>query len=326
MRDLGHEVVDLSAENPDVRPGISPRPSVWARVCFRAGYPRDFSHINRRIVEAAVQHRPEVLWIDKLVELRPGTLRQVKQVYPQTKLVWYSGDDMTARHHQSAYFRRCLPLFDVVFTEKSYNCNPEELPALGARNVVFVDNTYDVHTHFPVQVTQEDVERLGGDVGFIGTFEAPRAESMMYLAEQDVLVRIWGNGWRDWIGKHPNLQVEDRPLFGADYIKAICATKINLAFLRKGNRDLQTNRTFEIPACGGFMLGERTAEHQRLFEEGREAEYFGSDEELLRKTRAYLADDAARTRIARAGHERCRTDDYTHHGRLEYMLSRVAAA
>ena len=77
----------------------------------------------------------------------------------------------------------------------------------------------------------------------------------------------------------------------------------------------------EIPACGAFMLAERTDEHLRLFEEGKEAAYFGSNEELLEKVRYYLNHEDERRMIASAGRKRCLDSGYSHHERLKYMLS-----
>jgi spore maturation protein CgeB len=88
------------------------------------------------------------------------------------------------------------------------------------------------------------------------------------------------------------------------------------------NRDLQTTRTMEIPACGGFMLAERTDEHQRLFEEGKEAVFFDINnlQELLEKVKYYLAQDEERKAIAKAGRKRCVDSGYSHHDILRYML------
>ena len=79
----------------------------------------------------------------------------------------------------------------------------------------------------------------------------------------------------------------------------------------------------EIPACGAFMLAERTREHLRLFEEGKEAAYFGSNEELLEKVHYYLNHEDERSTIASAGRQRCLDGGYSHHERLKYMLSVV---
>ena len=47
-------------------------------------------------------------------------------------------------------------------------------------------------------------------------------------------------------------------------------------------------RTFEIPASKGFMLHEKSEEVMDFFEEGKEAEYFSSPEEVLDKLKFYL--------------------------------------
>ncbi|RPI71813.1 MAG: glycosyltransferase family 1 protein, partial [Geobacteraceae bacterium] len=111
---------------------------------------------------------------------------------------------------------------------------------------------------------------------------------------------------------------------GEDYSKAICATKINLNFLRKVNRDEVTSRSVEIPACGGFMLAERTCRHGEFFEEGKEAEFFSSNDELLAKITYYLAHDEERGRIARAGRERCVKSGYSMRVQLRQMIEAIS--
>lgn len=317
MQDLGHEVTALATRPVPYRGGID-KPGLWWRVMNKLGYPPDRTGVNYRVLEAAKYQKPEIIWIEKGLTVRPTTLKHFEEIRPQATLVFYSEDDMYAKHNQSAYFRRCLPFYDIVFTTKSYNA--EELPGIGAQRVVFVNKAYDQATHRPLPVTKEEKQQLGADVIFIGSFEQDRAQQMMHLAENDVPVRVWGACWEAWIGRHPNLTVEGRPVYESDYVKALCASKIALCFLRKANRDLQTDRTMEIPACGTFMLGERTQEHLRLFKEGKEAEFFDTKGELLEKVEYYLQHDEERERIARAGRRRCVKSGYSHHDRLEYML------
>ncbi len=323
LSEMGH-AIDIVTSVPAGRfPGQKGRIELMEKVMSKLGFPRDLTQVNRNIRRYIVKNKYDIVWLEKPLMLKPSTLKFVKTKSPKTTICFYSEDDMFARHNQSAYYRGCLPLYDVVFTTKSYNCNPDELPALGAKKIVFIDKAFDTHTHRLLSITEEEKTQFGADVGFIGRFEHDRAEKMLYLAQNGINVHIWGNGWSNWDNKHRSLRVENRPIYEDDYVKAICATKINLCFLRKLNRDLQTDRTMEIPACGAFMLAERTEEHRRLFEEDKEAVYFDSNEELLKKVRYYLEHEYERQAIAKAGRQRCLQSGYSHHDRLRFMLNQL---
>jgi hypothetical protein len=324
MRELGHEVDALGADPLDAR-----GERVWFRdpafrVLRRLGIHPDRGGVNDALSRALSERAYDLLWVSKALALRPEVLAAARERHPDMRVVFHSEDDMFGRHNQSRAFRRSLPLYDVVFTHKSYNARPEELPSLGARRVVTVDKCFDRHLHRPVATDDADRLALGGAVGFVGTYERERADAMLALAKAGVPVRVWGGLWESFTGSHPNLRVERREVRGEDYVRAVCATDVNLGFLRVQNRDLQTDRSVELPACGAFMLAERTDEHARLFEEGAEAEYFADTDELIEKTRRYLADPAARRRIGAAGRERCLRDGYSYHDRLGSML-RIAS-
>ncbi len=66
----------------------------------------------------------------------------------------------------------------------------------------------------------------------IGSYERERAESMLYLAQNGIRVRIWGTRWDSDSKSHPNLLMEYRPIYSEDYAKGLYATRINLCFLR----------------------------------------------------------------------------------------------
>jgi hypothetical protein len=137
-------------------------------------------------------------------------------------------------------------------------------------------------------------------------------------------VKVWGNRWDEWQKKTGGRFVVAGPSqYGETYVRIICSFDVNLAFLNKRNRDRQTTRSIEIPACGAFMLAERTEEHLALFEEGQEAEFFGSDEEMIDKAKYYLEHPQQRQRIAEAGRRRCVTGGYSYLERLRYCLERV---
>ena len=101
---------------------------------------------------------------------------------------------------------------------------------------------------------------------------------------------------------------------------ALSGAKIAPCLVRRANRDGHVMRSFEVPACCTFMLAERTEEHLELFEEGKEAAYFSSPEQLVEKVRYYLTQEKERKRMAEAAYRKVTSGKHTYKDRLENIL------
>lgn len=314
LEKLGHHVTPL-----DTVPGpIAGRRSTLAwRVRNRLLGALDESRANQRLLALPARPAPDVVWMDKPLTIERDTLLALRRRWPDAVFLAYSGDDMFNPRNQSRQWRATLADFDLHVTTKTFNV--PELRHAGAREAFYVGKGFSPEVHRPHDVTPALVTRLGGDVGFIGWPEGARERSLRALARAGANVRVWGP-WPRWKSA-PGMRVEGRPVWDDDYAATISAFRINLGFLRRVNRDRHTTRSVEIPACGGFLLAERTDEHQELFREGVEAEFFADDDELVDKTLWYLAHEPARARVAAAGLRRCHESGYSNDHRLTAVLA-----
>ncbi len=112
-------------------------------------------------------------------------------------------------------------------------------------------------------------------------------------------------------------------LYNQQYRSAVWRSKINLSFLTHSNADEFVHKSFEITACGGFLLAERTPGHTERFVEGEEAVFFNGYDELVAQVRRYLPDESARNRIALAGQQRAWSSGYDNDTQVCRILARV---
>jgi spore maturation protein CgeB len=290
--------------------------SIWRRLGFGLPYIR----LKRCLTQKITAFNPEIIFFDKSLYIPPHLLVKIKQ--KGIKIFHFSNDDQLNPNNQSKFYLNSIKLYDTHFTTKSYNVL--ELLNIGAKNVFFVNNATSDYFIKPIQITKEDKVSYGSRVGFIGTYEKERAQSIIYLANNGIEIRIWGHGWNNRPELiHPNLIIENKVLWEEEYIKSICATEINLNFLRKENRDLQTQRSIEIPACKSFMLAEQSIEHENLFENNLEAVFFNSKENLLNEIQYYLSNDQKRREIAINGYQKCISNGYYYSAIFEKEFSKI---
>ena len=318
LRDLGHEVVAIGTM-PEGWDHES-RPGIIDRILYRLRLPWDRSGAGRKMAVAAAG--ADLIILDNARAIRPDNLYAAKRAAPGIRIIWFSEDDMLNPIHRSRWTERSLGLFDLCVTTKSFNAEPGELPSLGARRVMFVNNTYCPHEHRSISVTEDEKIRWGAPVSFVGTFESPRADMVLGLVRAGVSVRVWGNGWARMRGAHPQLTIENRPVYGDDYRRVVAASAINLCFLRHANRDRQTCRSIEIPAMGGFMLHEHSEEMAALIAPDREAAYFWNAGDLIDRCRGWL-ESPARVAVAAAGHRRVIEGGFSHEVRWREILDQA---
>jgi hypothetical protein len=296
LADLGF-TIRVMDERPE-EPGWI---GLWRRAAHLLRQPTDPIRYNRGILSTAKEMRPDLVWIDKGLCVRPTTLASLRKLSPQIRIIGFSNDPMIRYQRINRWYIKGIPQYDLIVTPRGEDIQPHY--ALGARRVLLIQRSYNARIHRVYDRADIVRKGLGGDLGFIGRWEPNRAAAIRYAAEAGLKIRIWP--WGRWRSPAvPGVTVEQGPLWDEDYGVALNSFKINLCFLSKWAHDNSTSRSFEIPACRGFMLAERTEEHLALFRDGREAVYFATAEELVEKAYRYLADEKARARIAQAGRDR----------------------
>lgn len=275
------------------------------------------TRFNQMIMDTVRTGAPEMVWVEKGMFVWPSTLEAARESGVKY-FVLYSPDNYFLRQNSSRHLWRGLPLYDIVVTTKTHNV--AKLKEKGAKQVFLSGNAYDPEIHRPVPLSQDEYKEFGSDVSFIGTWEPAKESCLEAVAQLRVKLCIWGNRWERVTSVAVRNASKGRPAMHDDYAKAICGAKINLCFLSRLAGDAITQRSVEIPACGGLMLAERTDEHLSHFAEDVEAVYFSSMEEMCQKIEYYLGHEEERQRIAAAGRKKCLTAGFSYDERISQIL------
>jgi spore maturation protein CgeB len=154
------------------------------------------------------------------------------------------------------------------------------------------------------ELARADPERLAQLARWAGEIAAAE-KRLAYVARLGRFgVRVWGDeGWRalNPAGLASEARYQGPAGHGLELTKIYCASQINVDVGRLYQSDIVTMRVFDVLACGGFVLAERSAALAELFEIGVEVECYATADELTAKVAHYLAHPAAAQAIALRG-------------------------
>lgn len=315
---LGHTVVPLNAY------AYEPGQAVVRKVLHRLQVGPWVERLNRDLLAMAERERPDVFWADKLLSLQPRTLDRLRAMGVAT--VSYMIDNAFGPRRDPGWrlYMQCIPHFDLHVTQRDKNV--EDYRGRGARDVIKIQTAYEPTLHFPPPPGWSDADRDRG-VSFIGSPYDQRAAFLTRLWKEYGTPVVISGATFMWRAQLPR-EVADAiytgdELHGAAYREGIWRSRINLSFLTHSNQDEFVHKSFEIAACGGFLLAERSAGHLERFVEDEEAVFFSGIEECAAKILRYLPEEDARARIAAAGQRRAVRGGYSNDAQVERILSRI---
>ncbi len=286
---------------------------------LRGRRPLSFGRFNRTLRDEARAFRPDVVLIVKGTYVAPDTLATIKGE-TGAYLINYMTDDPFNPAHASADLLGAIPQYDLYCSTKRAILS--DLDRAGALRPVHTWFAYKPELHFPEAPRSADErDRFAADVAFIGGADADRLPYVEAIAAlPGVTLALYGGYWQ----RHERFRAHARGFaVGREYRLALGGARIALCLVRRANRDGHVMRSFEIPACGAFMLAEDTDEHRELFKGGTDAAFFTTAADLAEQVRYYLTREAARRRIADAGHRRVITGGHTYRNRLAQILALV---
>jgi len=317
LQRLGHRVTHV-----DLRELLPRTPWVY-RVTWHVGGHLLAPWILRALPRVLGEQQFDLCHVDCGEWVTPRVIELLRR--HARRVVNYNIDDPMSTRDYARFkaYRRSIPHYDLCVVVRSENV--PEAERLGARDVLRVFRSADEVSHAPRAVLPADRERWQSEVLFLGTWFPERGPFLLELVRRGVPLTIRGANWSkapEW----PALRAHWKggPLHGDEYALALQCARVSLGLLSKGNRDLHTTRSLEIPALGGLLCAERTPEHLALYAEDEEALFWGDAAECAHVCLATLADETRRLGIAAAGHARSVANAHRNENVMRTILERLA--
>jgi len=288
---------------------------------------------NEEIIAAAERERPDLFFVFMYTdELEPRILKKFKEI---TKTIAWFADDYWRFWN---YSRHWPPYFSYVVT--TYSRAAEWYKVAGYSNIILSQWACNTALYKPIEA-KKDIE-----VSFIGQYKSGRAKVIDELRRAGINVRCFGFGWKGGKVSHEEML----NIFGRSKICLNLTDRKGLLdlsviariFLKKSINRIVPDfhfidnlraylhfpichthaRPFELAGCGSFVISGFSEDIGKYYKENKEMVFYRNNAELIEKTKYFLAHDAEREQIARAGYERT-IRDHTYEKRFREIFKTI---
>lgn len=288
---------ELSCLNPDEY--LLRAPGIVGRVFQRATERMSWRALGDAVIAKAEAIRPDLVLAIKALPLSASQRTRLHALGAKLAL-WYPD---VSFDHGAAIDAGLLDGVDLFATSKHFHLPfmAERFPDKACR---LVEHGYCDDVHHPI----EPRPATEFDVAYLGNYSPHKQSAIEALAQArpGLTLAVSGHGWQ------PDARWQTFPaLVGEEMARFLSRARIALAVHygphgALGWEDSTSARTFEIPACGVFMLHPDNSEVRRYFEPESEIGVFTDFADMIAQADRWLADDAAREDAAQRACARAR--------------------
>lgn len=278
--------------------------------------------MNPWLIKIVEETKPDLLFCFLFTEeIKKETISYITKHTKTKTFNWFADDHWRL----PVYSRYWAPLFTLVSTTDSQA--PAKYKSYGITNVIKTQWAANPFLYKPAQGSNESYK-----ITFVGKNYGNREDYINLLKSANLPVQGFGNGWGSGFVSQEkmleifsfskiNLNFTETPYMTAkDRVKILAKLVVkkelgqykfsghrlidNLKSAIGTQRRQIKGRTFEVPACGGFLLTGDADNLRDYYADGKEVVIFKDKQDMAEKCKYYLAHESERQAIAKAGYER----------------------
>lgn len=288
---------------------------LFNKILFRVGYKRIYKEINKELLGAVEDLKPDVLFVFKGMEVYPATLAKIRR--KNIRLINYNPDSpfiFSGRGSGNSNVSNSISLFDLHLT---YDATIRDgiINKFGIRTELLPFGFDLSPDTFKSCATENEVSKLC----FLGTPDKYRAEFLTELAKENVPIDVYGKNWEGFVN-HLNITIHP-PVYGLTLWKTLRRYRIQLNLMRPHNPESHNMRTFEVPGVGGILLAPETEDHKFYFEPGKEIFLYSNLETCVDQIKNLLAFTPSEANAIRENaRKRSIESRYSYKDRSHYLI------
>lgn len=276
--------------------------------------------MNKKLIRVIEEREPDLLFCFLFTdEIKPETIGHITTKTSTKTFNWFADDHWRF----PIYSRHWAPLFSAASTTDSRAVEKYKSIGIKVIKTQWAANTLMYRSKSSGQ---------NYNISFIGKNYGSRGQTIRFLQRQGLPATGYGKDFDGGVISQENmLEIFSGSKINLNFTESYFSWPKQLAklFVRKESGKYRPNiqhllsniqsfmgarrpqikgRTFEVPACGGFLLTGGADNLGDYYVDGKEIAIFKDKDDLVEKCKYYLTHETERIAIANAGYQRTLKD------------------